>query len=129
MSVKTDTFDEEAALAELLKTGTLFANERNYSYKKDDKSEGSTVVLLVSCSDVFAWGVADAQDLPYNEIESLYNMVKKYPGGWGSTAWVCFKRNEQPQKPMKEAMIAANAWDEKLEALPANQYDKSFGIV
>jgi hypothetical protein len=116
-------FDEDLALAELLKAGVLFSNSRNYSREHDGKSEGHTIVLFVLCNDVFAWACADAEDLPLNEVENLYKLWKA-EGHNGATKWCCFRWNEKPQKPVADLMKQDGVWDEKMEALPDNHYDK-----
>jgi hypothetical protein len=116
-------FDEEVALSELLKNGVLFCNSRYYSLKKDTKSEGETIVLFVICNDVFAWGCADAEDLPLNELENFYKMWEKDKIN-GPIKWCCLRRNEKPQKPMVDLMKKEGAWDDELEKLSENLYDK-----
>ncbi len=106
-------FDEEVALAQLLLEGVLFLS---YASEK-------TVSLAVNCNDIFTWGCADAEDLPLNQVEPLYEMVLKHPK-WGSSIWCCLQRNEQPQAPVARAMKEAGEWDEIMEKLPENGYDK-----
>jgi len=118
-------FDEENALSALLKDGILFCNERNYSSTPGGPSEGLTIVLFVICNDIFAWGCADAEDLPISELENLYKMWLKN-NKWGSTKWCCIRRKEKPQRPAVELMKKDGAWDDELECLSENRYDALF---
>lgn len=135
--------DEEKALSILLKEEILFCNTRCFigncgkwsdqyesylDYIKDipkDKLqiESETIVLFVNCNDVFAWGCADAEHLTTDDIPNLYMLWKKW-GHDGVTKWCCIKRNEKPQKPIADAMKKAGHWDDELEALSENYYDK-----
>ena len=102
--------DEEKMLIELLTAGVVFCNG-------DEK----TTHLYVNCSDLFVWGSADAQELPYYEIENVHNAYLKK--GWEIDKWCCVQRNLQPQSPIIRDMKKSEAWDETLEALPKNQFN------
>lgn len=115
--------DEEAAIAQLLDDGVLFANGRDY-LNEDGSKGGRTIVLFVNCSDVFAWGCADAEDVTYDELPDLFKQHMETPKGYGSIRWCCIKRNEKPQAPMIQLMKKNGVWDEVLEKLPDNRYDK-----
>ena len=115
-------FDEDEALAQMLSDGYLFANARPYAMKVGEPAAGQTVVLFVICSDTFAWGCADAEELPFNQIEPLYQSILKHPV-WGAAIWCCKRRGEQPQRPVRAKMQAAGVWDDSLEALSPNVYD------
>jgi hypothetical protein len=112
---------EEMALERLLKDEVLFANEREVFY--GGKSAGHTVVLYVNCNDVFAWGCADAENLPFEEIGNLYKMHVASPG-WGSVKWCCKQRKQKPQKPVEAEMRKDGVWDEMMESLPENTMDR-----
>lgn len=116
-------FDEELALSELLKDGVLFCNNRDYGL--NSKIYGQTIVLFVLLNDVFSWGCADAEDLLTTEIEGLYNFYLK-DKKCGVIKWACIKRNQKPQGPMVKYMKENGSWDETLEKLPENLYDKIF---
>ena len=114
--------DEEKALA------CLLAAEVCFLYNVTT-SEGKNVSVSVNVSDVMAWGCSDAENISCNgdwsepsEIIDLYRLWKSNKK-WGSTQWVCVKRNEQPQAPVKRKMIAEGAWNDNLEKLPENKYD------
>ena len=98
------------ALAVLLADGDVFINT-----DKDGR-----LVLYMNCNDVFAWACADGEPLEYSEIEAFYRASRDK---WGSTKWVCVKRNQQPQPPIVRDMKKEGAWDDVMEALPANTMD------
>ena len=69
--------DEDQMLAELLQAGVLFMNTRKYlGYRGEGLPVGETTVLFVLANDVFAWGCADAEDIPDKELPTLYRMWK-----------------------------------------------------
>jgi len=111
--------DEELALVRLLSDGILFSNSRDYSLTLDGNlvNAGHTIVLFVSCNDIFYWGTADGENISHDEIGSLLKMHLDDPE-WGSIKWCCKKRNLQPQVPVKLDMITAGAWEEWMNQLP-----------
>lgn len=108
--------DENKALACLLADDICFLNVR----------EGTTVVYVIA-NDVFAWGCADAENITNSdgdedsEIYALYKFWKENQT-YGPIKWLCLKRNEQPQDPIRKRMIEVGYWDETLEKLPPNYY-------
>jgi hypothetical protein len=122
--IEGDFFDVETAISQLLVESVLFANYRNYTH--DDKNftkDGRTIILFMNCSDVFAWGCADAEDISSEEeLKQLYDFCVKYPT-WGSTIWACLKRNEKPQSPVEKKMKDCNEWPKELDSLLENKYD------
>lgn len=80
-------------------------------------SNEGRIVPMVNCSDVFAWGCADAEDIPLlgfdDEMEKpfwdLYEMVRGDPK-WGSTQWCILKRKQRPQKPVERDMRDQGVW-------------------
>lgn len=116
----TQEFEPEMALAHLLMNGVVFLNS-HWWHKEADKDLRDTVACFVNCNDVFAWASADGEELPLEKLESLYRLWKANPK-WGSDKWCCLQRNEQPQKPIKEAMQKEGYWDAELEALQENAY-------
>lgn len=125
--------NESFCLSRLLADEVLFCNERDYleiEFISDEKGVikgsrpgkevgGSTTLLYVNCNDIFAWGCADAEDLPTSEIGNLYKMHIADPS-WGSAKWCCIRRNTKPQDPVIKYMKEAGVWDEKMEALGAS---------
>lgn len=117
---------ENVALAELLRADVLFCNTRQYHCPMSNKLQEDTIVLFVNCNDVFAWGCADAEaiksgDEAGDELYELYRMWETDPQ-WGATKWVCQKRNQRPQDPIRDDMKKAGAWDAAMESLPDNRY-------
>jgi len=117
-----DFFDNESALAVLLRDGILFCNSRDVYYKGE--KSGTTIVLYVLMNDVFCWACADAEDLLEDEIQSLYDYHIK-DRRWGSVRWCSIKRNQKPQAPIVKYMKEEGSWDEVMENLPENGYDKA----
>lgn len=117
--------NEELALACLLANGVCFLNHLNSGTEEDPRW---TTCVYVDASDIFVWGCADGEDITNNdgeddsEIITLYKLWKEN-SNLGPIKWLCLKRNEQPQRPVKEMMIKDNYWDETLENLPQNKYD------
>jgi hypothetical protein len=79
--------------------------------------------LLVNTNDVFMWACGDAEDLEYDQIEPLIKLVLDNLK-WGSTKWACIVNNMQPQGPIVRDMKIDKYWDDELETLPKNKYDK-----
>lgn len=115
--------NEELALAHLLEAEVLFCNERAYTCPLTGKTEPATVVLFVLCNDIFAWGCADAESFTKADIPMLYKLWQA-DKMWGPVKWVCLKRNEQPQAPVARDMKKAGAWDESMDRLERNYYDR-----
>jgi hypothetical protein len=106
---------ETAAVSTLLREDVLFIGE--------GRSRGEeTVGVFVGANDVFAWGCADAECLPYGEIAGLF---KAWHGDkeWGVIKWLCRRRNQRPQGPVEKEMREAGVWDEGMEAIGANTMD------
>lgn len=109
-------FDEEITLAVLLRDGRIFANSVPVG-------DGYQVCLFVFCSDIFAWGLADAESFGMADIEPLYRAHATDPV-WGVAKWCCHKRQMQPQTPIIHRMKEADSWDQAMEALPENPCNK-----
>jgi len=114
--------NEEAMISKLLDDLILFPNTRKYicisgAPKKD------TIVLFVNCNDVFAWGCGDAEPITLDEIVDLFRLYELNPH-CAVVQWVCVKRNEKPQAPIIKFLKEKNRWNDILENLPENQYDK-----
>ena len=117
------SFYEDRALCYLFGRDDILG-VNSYWWRKENKED---ICIFVICNDVFAWGCADAEDLPYEEIENLYNMVKK-DVNYGSTIWCIIQRKELPQKPVFERIQKEGIWDlhqlQKEYNLEENRYDK-----
>lgn len=108
-------FEEAAALSHLLMNEVVFLN--SHWFEKDwPKAAQDGICVCVNCNDVFAWGCADAEGLPYKEIQALYEMWRKDPV-WGPAVWCVRRRGQMPQKPVEARIRAAGIWD--LDALSA----------
>ncbi len=115
----SEDIDSELALARLLNDGKLFCN--TFDYGRGGKVWGETISLLVSCNDLFAWGMTDSADIRTSELLDLYKMHLADPK-WGTDKWCCFKRNQKPQAAVEAAMRTDGVWDKKMEALPENHF-------
>lgn len=78
------------------------------------------------CNDVFAWGCADVEELPYSEIMPLWRAWKA-DKVWGTAKWCCRQRNMKPQQPVIRRMKEAGVWDEAMEALPDQEVFRPAG--
>ncbi len=102
-------FDDGMALAVLLIKEVIFLNN-NWWEKNWPKEARDGVSMNVNCSDVFAWGCSDAENLKYSEIEDLYDHYQK-DNSWGPTIWCIKKRKVLPQQPIYEAIKKIGDWD------------------
>ena len=101
-------FEYEEALAILLMERVVFVN--NHHWVKDWPQEAKEMTsLFVNSSDIFAWGVADGDELPFNEVENLFNFWYK-DKKWGPTIWCIQQRGYMPQKPIYEAIQKDGTW-------------------
>jgi len=128
-----DIFDKDGeyyyelkALAWLLANDYCFINTLEVTGYGGYKSK--TVCVFVNCSDTFAFATADAEPITNDENEGseiieLFKLIQE-KSYHGATKWVCKRRNMQPQKPLKTKMIKDGAWDDELENLPENTYNK-----
>lgn len=112
-------FCDEMALARLLIDEAIFCNSRDYLF--DGKKSGHSTLLFVVCNDIFSWGCADAEDLPLDKIEELYNMHMA-DRKWGAAKWCCKQRKEKPQNPVAEAMKKDGSWEPWMDELAPNYY-------
>jgi hypothetical protein len=106
-------FEASDALAVLILSNVVFLN--CYGWKDEWPVEARRAVApIVNCNDIFAWGCADGEELPYHEIYNLWNFWRKDPI-YGSAIWCMIRRNEMPQKPVERDIRKAGIWD--LDAL------------
>lgn len=101
-------FDENAALTELLQDDVLFTN---CNWWRDDWPEEArrAVSLFVNCNDVFA-GAADAEPLPYDEIQNLYEHWI-FDHRWGTAIWCAKQRKQLPQQSVCDDIRRISRWD------------------
>lgn len=114
-------FDHGQALARLLAEDVLFTNSF-YWEKEWPEAARNKAGLFVNCNDIFAWACSDAERLPYDGIQSLYDMWLE-DKSWGPAKWCAIQRNQKPQGPVIDAMKKAGVWDERMKALGNNTLD------
>ena len=102
---KEMVFEGELAVAHLLINDVIFLNSHHYEKEWTEEARKSTA-LLVNCNDVFAWGCADAEEISFEEVESMYRIWKDNPT-YGAALWCMIKRREMPQGPVADAMRKA----------------------
>jgi hypothetical protein len=105
---KENVFERDQALALMLINNVIFTNSHWYEDDWPQRAKDS-IGVVVDCSDVFAWGCADGQDLPFDEIENLYRMWRKGPR-WGPAVWCMIQRNQMPQPPVEDAIRKEGIW-------------------
>lgn len=97
--------------------GALFATEKLFF-----SDEG----IFVNCSDVFAWGSADAEPLPISELLNLTKLFQK-DQDFGAEMWCMIQRHERPQKKIEDIIRNTGKWDFdafiKEHGLRDNMYD------
>lgn len=114
-------FEADKALAHLLINEVIFLN--SLWWEKDcPKHVQESIAVYVNCNDIFAWACADGENLPYEQIESLYKLWVN-DTSWGAVKWCCIQRNQKPQKPVEDDMRKAGAWDDVMEQLGKNTED------
>lgn len=75
-----------------------------------------TLLVFVNCSDIFAWGCCDKQELSKKEIKNLFHHWYKN-NIWGSAKWCCIQRNQKPQQHVIDEMKSSGCWDDDMENL------------
>lgn len=105
-------FEGEGALAHLLMNGVCYLN--SFYYEKTWPAEAQTCInVFVACNDTFAYACADAERLPFDQIEPLYRMWKADPKH-GATAWAVRQRKERPIPPverwLRDAGYDVDSW-------------------
>ena len=100
--------EPEGMLAHLIVNGIVFINCA--WWLDDGDPERERTKLLVSCGDTFAYACADAEELPYSQIEVLYGMFLLDPL-WGPTAWAVSRRKIEPIAPCKEHLVERSRWE------------------
>jgi len=116
-------YNHEYLAAKLLEEDVLFLNSRKFVEYGSIEAKDETLVLFLNCNDVFIWGCADGESVTMDELPVLFELFE-LNNTYGPVKWVCIKRNEKPQKPLADQMKAADFWDEEMEKLPDNYYDK-----
>lgn len=115
----------DAALAMLLLNEIVFTNEHHWR-KEWPEDARRTTSMHVDCSDVFAWGCADGEDMTRRDVAEVFRYWEK-DRRWGPAVWCMIRRRERPQRPVAKRITEAGVWD--LDALTAehglrpNHYD------
>ncbi len=108
IDIRHSEFAFDKALAVLLVNGVVGANALHW--RRDLAAQDQKLsVLLVDCSDVFAWGVSDSEPLPFEETKRVYRMWR-HDRVWGSSAWAVMARGQAPHERAAESMAQAG-WD------------------
>ncbi len=87
----------------------IFPNAFHWRKDWSDEAKEATT-LFVNCSDVFVWGAADADNLPFKELENLYECYHK-DKSWGPAVWCIQQRGYLPQKPVYDIIQKEGLWD------------------
>lgn len=114
--LKEIVFAEDMALALLIASDVFVLN--NHWWKADPKytdevwseEASKTFSISVLCNDVFCWACADAEEMFFEDLESVYDHWEKDPL-WGPAVWCIKKRKLMPQKPVYEAIMNAGIWN------------------
>jgi len=108
---------EEEIIAFFLQEEILFVNSMGYLYPNRDDIQLATLVCFVNCSDLFYWGLADAENIELSEVGDLWEWYLA-EGGIGVSKWCCLKRGMRPQYPVEKSWREQGSWCEKMESLP-----------
>src|SRR3990167_9430933 len=108
-----NSFSDEHALAAMLLDEAIFLNSNWWEENWPEEAK-KTVALCVSTNDIFTWGCADAESLPYDEIEEVYRYWIK-DRSLGTAVWAIIRNKEMPQRPVESSIRKAGIWD--LDAL------------
>jgi len=115
-------FEENDALSFLLRKGFAFINNHWWksSIKKHEfhtlpenpwpEQACDTFSINVNCNDLFEYACADAEELFYTDLETLYAHVL-VDNRFGSLVWCIKKRKCQPQRSLFENIQKAGVWD------------------
>lgn len=90
---------------------------------RNDPKPGSneySTRAVVSLGDIFFWGSSYVSDAATYEIVDLYWQLRKDPQ-WGSVRWAARREQKRPKIQFVQRMKDSGAWDDELEAIPANQ--------
>ena len=131
-----DDYMEEEIIAYFLIKAAFHCNTRPYlhydfnkgkdedgNYPLCEKPEKPTIVIYVHCNDLFMWGCADSEEIKRSELPGLLEMYFK-DKTWGIDKWVCRKRNERPQAPIRKMMKEKGSWEDWMDNLEEN-YDET----
>jgi len=122
---KEPKFEADVGLALMLNNDVFHLNSSWWEDTWPREAREATY-FGVDCSDVFAWGCSDAENLAYRDIETLYRMWLQ-DRVWGPAVWCMIRRREMPQAPVERRIREAGIWNlDELRikhGLRANHYD------
>ena len=87
----------------------------NRVFMSDDEEAGR-ITFEVNCNDLWSWGSADQEEIPYSEIKNCYKL--------GPITWACVRRNLRPFAECEQHMKNRGEWNDALEALPVREETK-----
>ncbi len=93
-------FEHAKALAHLIMNDVCLVHD-HWWHKEFSEEDKKSIGISIICSDTFAYASADSENLPYNQIETVYRMWKKDPI-YGPTAWCVMQRKERPIAPVEK---------------------------
>jgi len=100
----------------------IFLLEKDVLFLSQNENQA---ILFLGCNDVFAWACADAEPVMMDDLYKIYERVQENEI-YGSTVWVCIKRNMQPQPPLKAVMKRKGYWPEIMDTLPKNPFESDW---
>ena len=108
-------FESDVALRYLLLNDILIVND--FWWKKYWPEDAQKMISFgVNCSDTFGYACADAEELTFNELESLYQHVIK-DKIWGSTVWCIKKRKRKPILEIHNKLLSNPIWKDEVTKL------------
>lgn len=115
---------EERCVPELIIASLLIKRDGNLQLlEAQDYDDGAVTAIYVNANDMFAWGCADAEPLPYSELANFWRACNDGTK-WGSVKWMAKRRNQKPQGPVCKAIKKDGEWDDEWEAIGENTMDK-----
>lgn len=100
MSDFDQSTEPEEYLRDLLLADEIIINNGHWieGWPKDH------ITIAVICSDVFAWGCADAENILFSELKDLHEHWRK-DKKWGTAVWCMKKRKQWCQGPLEKYLI------------------------
>lgn len=115
--------DVSLVLAILLLKEKIFLNDHWWIKEWPEEAKTKTSLNVV-CSDVFSWGVADAETIDYKDIPEVFDYYLKDPE-WGTQVFCIKRRKMKPQQPVYDEIVSKGIWnlDEIFESWAIEQED------
>jgi hypothetical protein len=102
-------FDEGQALAALLANEVAFINAPWWEKDWPTRARESISVAVV-CNDTFAYACADAEHLPYDQIQPLYQLWRK-DSVFGPVIWCMIQRKQKALPQIMDRIKQGGLWD------------------